>query len=133
MTSNDAGNVSFNTFAFDILADYAEINNDTAIAPPEQSAIDAEMQQYLEEPFPSINTNILTWWSERRAKFPMLSLLARFIFSIPPSSAAPEQNLSAAGHADSKKRAQLPTSIVEEILICSGNMDLMDNQLELNE
>lgn len=133
LVPNDEANLSFNTFAFNIMADYAEIGNDQIAPQHEPSAIEAEMQEYLAEPVPNINIDILAWWSERQAKFPMMSLLARFIFSIPASSAAPERNFSIAGHVFSAKRTQLLPSMLENILICNGNMDLIDSQLELNE
>lgn len=87
------------------------------------------MEDYLQEPIPAINIDILNWWLERATKFPRLSMLARFIFAIPASSAAPERNFSNAAHFVSERRCQLSTTTVENILICHGNMDIVENNL----
>lgn len=123
---NEELNTSVNTFTMDIMASYAEVNDDIAMASGDDYDVDTEMQQYLEEANASIDISILSWWAERAIKFPTLSLLARFIFSIPASSAAPNRSFSDKSHEFSKKRTSLSTSTVENILICNSNSDLLD-------
>lgn len=117
-------NSSFSTFTFGIMANYAEIPEQ--IQAEELTNIDDELKEYMDEPIPPIDVDILLWWFERSTKYPNLSLLARFILAIPASSAAPERNFSTAGHIVSERRTRLSTSTVEEILICHSNCDLID-------
>lgn len=131
--SNEDINTSFNTFAFNIMANYVEITDDVSAAQPEEISIAAEMTEYSEEPIVSINVDVLLWWSERKMKLPTLSKLARFAFSIPASSAAPERNFSTAGSVLSEKRTRLSVSLLEDILICKSNMDLIDGQFNIND
>lgn len=119
---NAEANTSINTFTFDMMANYAEATVDIPAPTAEQYEIDTEMHDYMQEVTPSIDVDILSWWSERAVKFPALSLLARFIFAIPASSAAP-------GNVVSEKRTRLSTTTVEDILICNSNRDLIDNEI----
>lgn len=116
--------VSFNTFAMDILADYAETVEVSASLEQEDPAVEKEIREYMQEKAPLITVNILNWWSERIGQFPLLSNLARFVLAIPASSAAPERNFSAAGFVVSERRSHLSSSTIEDILICNSNSDL---------
>ncbi|EGZ11736.1 hypothetical protein PHYSODRAFT_415066, partial [Phytophthora sojae] len=49
----------------------------------------------------------LEWWGEERDKYPILSRIARRIFTMPPSSAATERNGSTHKYIYSSCRSQL--------------------------
>lgn len=71
------------------------------------------------------NDSVLEWWKKNSSVLPLLSGLARFIFSIPASSAAPESCFSNAGFILNEKRSKLSPHVVEDILISHGNKDLL--------
>lgn len=71
------------------------------------------------------NESVLEWWKRNRNVLPLLSELARLIFSIPASSAAPESCFSNAGFLINEKRTRLSPSLVEDILVSHGNKDLL--------
>lgn len=118
-------NISFDSFARDIMANYAEIQGSRS-QEADNSDVDSEICEYMGESIPPIDVDILMWWSERSHKYPLLSVLARFILAIPASSAAPERNFSIAGYIVSDRRSRLSASTVEDILICKNNIDLYD-------
>lgn len=69
--------------------------------------------------------NPLQWWQRNKTNFPRLYGVARFIFSIPASSAGPERLFSSAGrlvHFRPNMRAEM----VDEILFLKSNIDLYD-------
>lgn len=81
-----------------------------------------EIREYESLPNESVKIDVLKWWNSD--KFPNLSMLARFIFAIPSSSSAPEQNFLTAGYIISERRNRLSSSTVESILICNSNADI---------
>lgn len=115
-------NASFNIFENDILASYA--GNGTADRQPQDAAIVDEIREYEALEIEASSVDILKWWAIHAAKLPNLSMLARFIFAIPASSSAPEQNFSTAGYVVSERRTRLSPSTVEGILICHSNSDI---------
>lgn len=70
--------------------------------------------------------NGLHWWQSNKHSFPRLYTVARFILSIPASSAAPERLFSTAGRLVNY-RPNLRSEMVDEILFLKSNFDLFKN------
>ena len=80
------------------------------------------------------NLDILDWWSRHEFIFPTLALVARFILSIPASSAKGESNFSTAGLIVSDLRTSLNPEKVNENLVMKSNYDLLEkNRVTLIE
>ncbi len=60
--------------------------------------------------------DLLGWWKNNSGVFPLLSRLARSIFSIPASSSSSERNFSAAGLTFNQRRTALKPSTVDALL-----------------
>lgn len=71
--------------------------------------------------------DILQWWQSNRTKFPRLYIVARFIFSIPASSAAAERLFSKAGRLVNH-RPNIRSELVDEILFLNSNFDFIENK-----
>lgn len=90
----------------------------------EQSAAEAEIEDYKKIRLRGEAVNdLLSWWHENKARFPRLYGVARFIHSIPGSSAAAERLFSIAGRLVAF-RPNMRTSLVDEMLFLRSNIDL---------
>lgn len=69
--------------------------------------------------------NLLEWWEGHKTTFPQLYRVARFIHSIPGSSAAAERMFSKAGRLVTF-RPNMRSELVDEILFLKSNYDLFD-------
>lgn len=69
--------------------------------------------------------DILPWWHQNKMNFPRLYIVARFIFSIPASSAAAERLFSRAGRLINH-RPNMRSELVDEILFLNSNFDLIE-------
>lgn len=67
--------------------------------------------------------DLLKWWHEQKQRFPRLYGVARFILSIPASSAAAERLFSLAGRLV-KFRPNMRSDLVDEMLFLKSNIDL---------
>lgn len=72
--------------------------------------------------------SLLDWWEDRKTRFPRLYAVARFIHSIPASSASAERLFSKAGRIVTF-RPNMRSSLVDELLFLKSNIDLF-NQME---
>lgn len=113
--------------SFDALAEYMEVDTNNDV--PSGTDIDTEMALYDEANIEHLNVDVLAWWAAHATKFPNLATLARFVFAIPASSAAPERNFSTAGYLVAERRSRLSPSNVENILISHSNYDLVGNKI----
>ena len=79
---------------------------------------DDELSKYLEQKMDmeSIDDNPLTFWYENRFTYPILSRLARSIFSIPATTADVERQFSASGMMISSRRTRLNPEQVNNAL-----------------
>lgn len=111
--------------SFDVLADFMEIDKGDELPSTLDADIENELTMYEETAAPSLHVDILNWWAQNKSRFPRLSTLARRIFSMPASSAAPERNFSTAGFVLNERRTRLSPSSVEGILVCHSNYDLI--------
>ena len=71
------------------------------------------------------NVDPLAWWKEKestRQLGPTISMLARYCFSIPGSSAMLERAFSRVGRVMGPKRATLPTEHAERKLFVHENV-----------
>lgn len=121
--------------SYDVMASFAK-DDDIEMGDPvnaTSSGINEEIRAYMDLPMESPSINILLWWAEKAPQFPILSRAARFILSIPASSAAPERNFSTAGYLVSDRRSSLSPSLVEDILVCHGNDEIFKKVAECNE
>lgn len=71
---------------------------------------------------------ILSWWREKKDEIPLMCKLARFIHSIPASSAAAESTFSFAGLADADNRHNDPCTL-EAILLLKCNKELVNDEI----
>lgn len=78
-----------------------------------------EFDQYIVDPMVLAEDlegrTVLDWWleSKQRTRFPLLSLMAIDIFSIPAMSSEPERVFSGAKHTISGQRASLKSTTIE--------------------
>jgi len=85
---------------------------------PNLSEVDEYLQLKLgREPV----QDVLQWWRAKTDKFPHLSILARQVFAIPASSAASERNFSSAGRVFDKRRTNLSSKTLDDILFLNSN------------
>lgn len=68
----------------------------------------------------------LKWWSFHCLQFPLLSALARRVLCIPATSASSERIFSEAGLVVSKKRTNLRSDNVKELIFLKHNMPIAD-------
>lgn len=109
-----------------IVGTEAEIIVETPVRTPE-SIIDAEICKYKSMEGPKEDCDILVWWKDRDHSLPLLAKLARAILAIPASSASAEANFSSAGFVVSDRRSQIDSSLLESILVCRNNSDLIEH------
>ncbi len=74
--------------------------------------------------------NVLDWWKKNEDKFPVLSLVARFVLALPASSAKSECNFSDAGNTLTELRTNLSPNHVDELVFLKSNSDLLSGTLE---
>lgn len=77
------------------------------------------------------NVDLLAWWESQKEVLPRLYAVARFIFSIPASSAASERMFSLAGRIGSV-RPNMRSELVDEILFLESNFDISLREIQWN-
>ena len=91
----------------------------------------SEFQRYLNQPLLEIDEegsfDLLGWWKTNQSKYPILSIMAREILSIPVSTVASEASFSAGGRVVSDKRCGLSPETVEA-LVCLKDWNLADTR-----
>lgn len=78
-----------------------------------------------------LHFNVMEWWHSHQDILPMLSRYARFIHSIPATSAASERSFSAAGNMLTEKRSGLNPATLSSMLLLKSNWDLRNENLNL--
>lgn len=120
---------------YDVMASFAK-DDDVDMEDPVNavsSSISEEIRAYVDMPAESPSMNALNWWADKGLILLILSKAARFILSIPASSAAPERNFSTAGYVVSDRRSSLSPHTVEDILLCHGNDEIFKKVIGRNE
>ncbi|KAF7119686.1 hypothetical protein RHSIM_Rhsim13G0120000 [Rhododendron simsii] len=64
-----------------------------------------------DEPF-----DILSWWRSQESRYPVLTVMARVILTVPISTVASEAAFSAGGRVISEKRSSLNPDTVEALI-----------------
>eukprot|EP00918_Siedleckia_nematoides_P058099 GHVU01126689.1.p1 GENE.GHVU01126689.1~~GHVU01126689.1.p1 ORF type:complete len:351 (-),score=28.01 GHVU01126689.1:2129-3181(-) len=83
-----------------------------------------ELTQYLAEP-PSNSLDVLEYWRDVERRWPNLAKMARQIFAIPATSAAPERVFSLAGRYRSPLRRRTSEETVDLFLTVARNTELL--------
>ena len=72
------------------------------------------------EPVINSESNVLDYWKEKSARFPILSLIAKDYLSIMPTSVASERSFSLAGLTITDIRSRLDPNTANETLCLSS-------------
>ena len=103
---------------------FANWEEDTTTS--EKKKVEDEIAEYIkmrltDKPDPDL---VLAWWRENKDRFPALSKLARFIHSIPASSAPSERAFSVCGRILEERRTRLGSESINNILFINSNLKL---------
>jgi hypothetical protein len=82
------------------------------------SYLDSDTLQKFDDDF-----NILNWWHEHKLSYPVLSILARDIISVPVSTISSESAFSLCGRIIEERRRRLAPEMVE-MLLCVKDWEL---------
>jgi hypothetical protein len=82
------------------------------------SYLDSDTLQKFDEDF-----NILNWWHEHKLSYPILSILARDVISVPVSTISSESAFSLCGRIIEERRRRLAPEMVE-MLLCMKDWEL---------
>ena len=77
--------------------------------------LDSDTLQKFDEDF-----NILNWWHEHKLSYPVLSILATDVISVPVSTISSESAFSLCGRVIEERRRRLAPEMVE-MLLCMKN------------
>ena len=105
---------------------FADWEDDAATYASAPKPVDDEMTDYLSSRL-SVSDNpdtesVLDWWKLHKDPYPALSKLARFILSIPASSAPSERAFSVCGRIMEERRTRLGPQSISNILFIHSNM-----------
>lgn len=108
---------------------FATWEDDTTTS--EKKKVDDEIAEYrqmrlTDKPDPDL---VLAWWGENKERFPALSKLARFIHSIPASSAPSERAFSVCGRILEERRTNLASESISNILFLNSNLKKLDKAI----
>lgn len=117
---------------FDIYGDKEPTNDNSADSIDSiESIVDTEMKNYekMKVHFGEthIHFNVLQWWHLNENMFPLLSKFARFVHSIPASSAPSERAFSTAGNMLTNKRSSMLPETLGSMLMLRSNWDLRNH------
>lgn len=144
-TSNSQANLSSTIPASGIdlialppdLEDYAEeVLKKAKTSSSTSSAASSDLQYYID--MPTLETadgfefNLLGWWRSHEEVYPVLSLIARDLLTVPASTVASEAAFSASGRVVSERRASLSPNTIEA-LICLKDWKLADAREQYRE
>ena len=93
-----------------------------------------ELETYFESSFPftdeeKLDLNILKWWNENSARFPVVSKIAKDILTIPASTVASEFAFSAGKRVISDRRTRLSEKSVESS-ICMKDWWMAEERIQ---
>ena len=71
------------------------------------------------------NNEILGWWKENEAGFPLLSPVAKYVLAISASSATSERVFSSGGRTVTTSRSNLDGEKVEDLVFLSLNLPVL--------
>lgn len=88
-----------------------------------QKAVETELDLYRKEDPCAPDADSLSWWRDRRHKYPVLAFLARKYLGAPASSAPCERLFSTAGNVLTAKRSRLDDENAEKIVFVHENVE----------
>lgn len=91
-----------------------------------------EVTNYLALPKIHLDDCPLLWWKTNKARFPILSKLARKYLAIPATSTPSERLFSEAGNVVTIKRTQLLPNTLENLVFCKKNWHLVGGVFPLS-
>ncbi|GBC12879.2 zinc finger BED domain-containing protein 1-like [Rhizophagus irregularis DAOM 181602=DAOM 197198] len=91
-----------------------------------------EVTNYLALPKIHLDDCPLLWWKTNKARFPILSKLARKYLAIPATSTPSERLFSEAGNVVTIKRTQLLPNTLENLVFCKKNWRLVGGVFPLS-
>ena len=71
---------------------------------------------------------ILEWWKKQQITYPVLSIIARDVLTVPVSTVSSKAAFSAGGRVVSKKRCNLSPEAIEAV-VCLKDWNLADKRL----
>jgi hypothetical protein len=86
-----------------------------------KTPLQKEFQLYMNYSYSKKGLSILNWWRRFDKLLPLLSKVAKRVFSIPASSSKSERVFSCGGNFVSKKRNKLAPKKVEDLIIIKEN------------
>ena len=87
-----------------------------------------ELKIYFSEPIVDPDSNVLHYWRENSIRLPVMSLMAKDILSMMPTSVSSERAFSIAGLTITKIRANLsPNTANESICLSSWGITFGDS------
>ncbi|KAK9944088.1 hypothetical protein M0R45_009672 [Rubus argutus] len=109
--------------------DYADEVIKKAKTSTSTSSSSSDLQYYIDMPIldlaDGLEFNLLGWWRSHEAVYPVLSMVARDLLTVPASTVASEAAFSAGGRVVSEKRASLSPNTIQA-LICLNDWKLAD-------
>ncbi|PRQ17147.1 putative transcription factor/ chromatin remodeling BED-type(Zn) family [Rosa chinensis] len=97
------------------------------------SATSNDLQMYYDLPTTEVDDDnqfsVLAWWKSNESLYPIVSLMARDLLTIPASTVASESCFSAGGRVVSEKRACLSPNTIEA-LICLKDWGLAKERMQ---
>ncbi|WVZ49326.1 hypothetical protein U9M48_000695 [Paspalum notatum var. saurae] len=88
------------------------------------SYLDSDILAEFDEDF-----NILSWWQKHKLTYPILSLLAKDVMTVPASTISLESTFSLAGRVIEERRRRLTLDMVE-VLSCIKDWEFADTHLQ---
>ena len=80
-----------------------------------------EINEYLQLPEIPLDSNPLSWWNEKKNKFPILSNLAQKYLAVSATSTASERLFSDAGNLLTNKRIRMKPELFKKIMFLKRN------------
>jgi hypothetical protein len=114
--SSGSGNIAPSSATFATAASVSELS----------SYLDSDTVSQFNEDF-----NILSWWHEHKLTYPILSLLAKDVMTVPASTISSESTFSLVGRVIEERRRRLTSDMVE-ILSCIKDWELADSHMQHN-
>lgn len=88
---------------------------------PSTDDVEKEVDSFLKDPAPHVDSSPTQWWKGNAARFPRLAKVAQRFLSIPATSVASERVFSAAGLTVNKLRSRLTPEHVDMLLFLNKN------------
>ena len=95
---------------------------------PSTDNVEKEVDSYLKDPPPLLDSSPTEWWKTNESRFPRLAILARQYLCIPATSVPCERVFSAAGLTVTRLRSRLTPEHVDMIIFLNKNALFMSNQ-----